>query len=127
MPEVEAIAALEGQWQPVTLCHVARGLRWQVREVLDGWTHPGWPGRAYQKPVAQKWYRLRVFGPLPGRPDQRGKFVMIATSYATGTIGGSGPRPMLGRMPEVRSLRIEVATGPGPRAGPCGAIAGLPG
>ena len=81
MREVEAIATLEGQWQPVALYHVARGLRWQVREVLGGWTHPGWPGRTYQKPVAQKRYRLRVFGPLPGRPDQLGEFVMIATSY----------------------------------------------
>ncbi len=59
MREVEAIATLEGQWQPVALYHVARGLRWQVREVLDGWTHPGWPGRTYQKSMAQKRYRLR--------------------------------------------------------------------
>jgi hypothetical protein len=69
MREVEAIATREGPWQ--------------VREVLDGWTHPGWPGRTYQKPVAQRRYRLRVFGPLPGRPDQLGEFVMIATSYGS--------------------------------------------
>ena len=49
--------------------------------MLDGWTHLGWPGRTYQKPVAQQRYRLRVFGPLPGRPDQDGEFVMIAASY----------------------------------------------
>jgi hypothetical protein len=60
MREVEAIATLEGQWQPVALYHLARGLRWQVREVLGGWTHPDWPGKTYQKPVAQKRYRLRV-------------------------------------------------------------------
>jgi hypothetical protein len=30
--------------------------------------------------VVQKRYRLRVFGPLPGRPDQFGEFVMIATT-----------------------------------------------
>jgi hypothetical protein len=51
-----------------------------VREVLDGWTHPVWPGRTYKKPVVEKRYRLRVFGPLPGRPDQLGEFVLIATS-----------------------------------------------
>jgi hypothetical protein len=28
--------------------------------VLGGWTHPGWPGKTYQKPVAQKRYRLRI-------------------------------------------------------------------
>jgi hypothetical protein len=72
MREVEATATLEGQWQPVALYHVARGLRWQVREVLDGWTHPGWPGKTYKKPVIQKRYRLRVFGPLPdGRTSAR--------------------------------------------------------
>jgi hypothetical protein len=81
MREVEATVRLEGDWQPAALCYVARGLRWTVREVLDGWTHPGWPGKTYNKPVTEKRYRLRVFGPLPGRPDQHGEFVMIATSY----------------------------------------------
>jgi hypothetical protein len=51
-----------------------------VWEVLDGWTHPGWPGKTYNKPVVEKRYRLRVFGTLPGRPGQHGEFVMIATS-----------------------------------------------
>jgi len=69
MGEVEAIATLDDEWQPVALYHVTRGLRWQVREVLDDWTHPGWPGETYQKPVPQKRYRLRVFGPLPRQPD----------------------------------------------------------
>jgi hypothetical protein len=81
MREVEATAQLEGDWQPVELYHVAQGLRWTVREVLDAWTHPGWPGKTYKKPVVEKRYRLRVFGPLPGQPDQCGEFVMIATSY----------------------------------------------
>jgi hypothetical protein len=81
MREVEATASLEDDWQPVELYYVARGLRWTVREVLDGWIHPGWPGKTNQKPVIQKKYRLRVFGPLPERPDQAGEFVMIATSY----------------------------------------------
>jgi hypothetical protein len=31
--------------------HVARGWRWKVRDVLDGWTHPRWPGRTHKKPV----------------------------------------------------------------------------
>jgi hypothetical protein len=81
MPEVEATVRLEDDWQPVELCYIARGLRWTVREVLDGWTRPGWPGKTYNKPVVEKRFRLRVFGPLPGRPDQHGEFVMIATSY----------------------------------------------
>jgi hypothetical protein len=81
MREAEANARLEDDWRPVEFYHIARRLRWTVREVLDGWTHPGWPGKTYKKPVAEKRYRLRVFGPLPGRPDQLGEFVMIATAY----------------------------------------------
>jgi hypothetical protein len=68
MREVEAAVTLVDDWQPVELYHVAQGLRWTVVEVLDGWTHPRWPGKTYKKPVVEKWYRLRVFGPLPGRP-----------------------------------------------------------
>lgn len=73
-------ATLGDQWQQVELYHVGRGLRWKVREVLDGWTHPGWPGQTYKKPIVEKRYWLRVFGPLPGRPEQLGEFVMIATA-----------------------------------------------
>jgi hypothetical protein len=72
--EVEAIAALEGQWQPVALYHVARGLRWTVREVLDGWTHPGWPGKTYQKPVIQKQYRCVSSARCRGGQTSTGSF-----------------------------------------------------
>jgi hypothetical protein len=81
MHEVEVNVTLEDEWQPVELYYVARGLRWAVWEVLDSWTHPGWPGKTYRKPIVEKWYRLRVFGPLPGQSHQLGEFVMIVTSY----------------------------------------------
>jgi hypothetical protein len=97
---VEATVTLVDQWQPVELYHVARGWRWKVREVLDGWTHPGWPGRAYKKPVVEKRYWLRVFGPLPGRPDQLEEFVMIATSY--GNRDGWWIRPEAHQVTDVR-------------------------
>ena len=61
--------------------HVALGLNWAVREVLGSWTHRGWPEQTYRKPVVERRLRLRVFGPLPGRPEQNGEFVMIATAY----------------------------------------------
>jgi hypothetical protein len=44
---------LVDQWQPMELYPVARGIAWKVREVLDGWTHPGWPGRTCKKPVVE--------------------------------------------------------------------------
>ena len=53
---------------------------------LDGWAHPSWPGKTYQKQIVEKRYRLRVFGPSPGRPDERGEFVMIATAYGNRTM-----------------------------------------
>jgi hypothetical protein len=81
MREGEEIATLGDEWQPVSLYHAALGFRWKVREVLDGWTHPGWPSRTYKKPIIEKQYRLRVFGPLSGRPDQLGQFVMIVAAY----------------------------------------------
>jgi hypothetical protein len=63
------------------LYYVARGLRWQVREGLDGWPDPGWPGKTYQKPVIQKQYRLRVSARCRSGLTDSGEFVMIATSY----------------------------------------------
>jgi hypothetical protein len=77
MREVEATATLEDDWQPVELCYVARGLRWTVREVLDGWTHPGWPGKTYNKPVTEKRTgcacsaRCRAAGSARGVRDDR--------------------------------------------------------
>jgi hypothetical protein len=56
------------QRQPVELCHVARGLRSKVREVLDGWTHPGWPGRTYKKPVHQA-AQINQIGGLPAMSE----------------------------------------------------------
>ena len=49
--EAEATVTPVDQRQPVNLYDAARGLRWRVREVPDGWTHPRWPGRTYNKPV----------------------------------------------------------------------------
>lgn len=81
MREVEATASQGEGWRPREVIHFRLGLRWAVREVLDEWVHPGWPEKTYQKPIVERRYRLRVFGPLPGRPDQLGQFVMIATAY----------------------------------------------
>jgi hypothetical protein len=104
-----------------------RGPRWTVREVLGGWTHPGWPGKAHSKPVVEKRYRLRVFGPLPGQPDQLGEFVMIATAYGSrdrwwirpeAWEGSAERRAELGK--GQCDLRPLDSTSAAVDAGPCG-------
>jgi hypothetical protein len=64
--------------------HLALGYSWRVHAVLGQWTHPGFPGRTYGRPVIARRLRLQVSGPLPGRPRRRGEFIMIATMYGTG-------------------------------------------
>jgi hypothetical protein len=81
MREVEAIAALEGQWQPVALYHVARGLRWQVREALDGWTHAGWPGRTYRNRWPRSGTGCGSSARCRGGRTNSGSSLMIVTSY----------------------------------------------
>jgi hypothetical protein len=77
----EVQASLADGWEPRTVHHLGRRLDWTVREVLESWTHPGWPERTYGKPVVERRHRLRVFGPLPGDPGVVGEFVMVATAY----------------------------------------------
>jgi hypothetical protein len=65
---------------PEDITHVAAGLRWAVLEVLDHWRHPD--GMKARGSACIEAWKLRVAGPLPGRPSQRGEFVMIAKTYA---------------------------------------------
>ena len=44
--------------------------------ILDHWEHPGRPEDALGKAILIKWWLLRVAGPLPGRPAERGEFTM---------------------------------------------------
>lgn len=77
----EAQATVTDGREPRSVYHLALGLRWQVREVLQSWMHPDWSARTYGKPVVQCRHRLRVYGPLPGQPGRHGEFTMVATSY----------------------------------------------
>jgi hypothetical protein len=52
-----------------------------VTEILDRWAHPGRAEDTIGKPVLIKWRLLKVSGPLPGRPAERGEFTMEVSSY----------------------------------------------
>ena len=68
------------QWQPVELYHVAWGIAMDGARGARRLDASRVARQDVQEAVVEKRYRLRVFGPLPGRPDQLGEFVLIATS-----------------------------------------------
>jgi hypothetical protein len=76
-----AAASVGGGRVPVRVIHATRGLAWRVEEVLDGWKHPGGPQACAGEPEVTAWYLLRVWGPLPGRPAERGRFVIQVQGY----------------------------------------------
>jgi hypothetical protein len=73
-------APMGGGLLPETITHVELGLRWQVLEVLEHWRHPEGM-KAGGSAVIEAW-RLRVSGPLPGRPGELGVFALTARNHA---------------------------------------------
>lgn len=65
---------------PIEVTHASAGLRWQVLEVLDHWRHP--EKMQAEGPIVTEVWRMRVAGPLPSAPGERGEFVMTARGYA---------------------------------------------
>jgi hypothetical protein len=77
---VDSRRALQGGMVPERITHVAAGLHWEVLEVLDHWQHP--EGMKARGSACTEAWKLRVRGPLPGGPQDKGEFVMIAKGYA---------------------------------------------
>jgi hypothetical protein len=65
---------------PEIIWHATLGLKWEVRAVLEDWTTSeywamlGTPGETRR-------FRVCVRGPLPGRPDEVGEFVMVVRRF----------------------------------------------
>lgn len=78
--EAPAAVDLGPRLVPVAIRHARLGLAWEVRQVLEDWTVThyadvvGTPGRT-------KRFRVRVTGPLPGRPSEHGEFAMTVRRY----------------------------------------------
>jgi hypothetical protein len=76
---------------PATLQHGAdfkpkwirdrRGYVWFVREAVEHWKHPGSAAETFGRAGLTERWVLRVWGPFPGQPSQRGEFVMTAETY----------------------------------------------
>jgi hypothetical protein len=78
--ETPAVVDLTAQLVPLTIRHAELELSWSVLEVVEQWTTPDFEhddGTAMEL----KWYRVRVTGPLPGRPSVAGEFGLIVRRY----------------------------------------------
>ena len=89
-------------------------LSWLVWEVLEKWAmpYPQRPARDSHAEVDR--FRVRVGGPLPGRPAEYGNFVMIVRRYADDPPGAwwISPGPGLS----------EIGLGLGPELGGGGIV-----
>jgi hypothetical protein len=70
---------------PLWVRHADRPLEWMVIQVLE----EEWEGQELAAgeygpdgPGAGVWYRLKDYGPLPGRPGEQGYLVMEVASFA---------------------------------------------
>jgi hypothetical protein len=88
-------APMAGGMIPELVTHIRLGLTWQVIEVLDHWEHPD--GMKARGAVVREAWKMRVAGPLPGRPGERGEFVMTARVYSH--VGGWWIAPEPGSSP----------------------------
>jgi hypothetical protein len=70
---------------PLAVRHAGRPLEWLVVQVLEEeWEGPELGAGEYgpDDPGAGVWYRLKVYGPLPGRLGGHGYLVMEVASFA---------------------------------------------
>jgi hypothetical protein len=78
--EAPAIVDLSASLVPLSIRHAELDLSWSVLAVAEDWTTP-----AYREdlgsPLELKRFRVRVTGPLPGRPSEAGEFGMIVRRY----------------------------------------------
>ena len=62
--------------EPRRVEHFQFGITWDVTAILDSWARFGRAEDTLGKAILIGWWLLRVCGPLPGRPAERGEFTM---------------------------------------------------
>lgn len=78
--ETPAAGDLSASLVPLTIRHTELDLSWSVLDVLEDWATPSFHDDR-GGPMETKRLRVRVTGPLPGRPSQIGEFSMIVRRY----------------------------------------------
>jgi hypothetical protein len=81
MGEAQAIVGLGPYLTPVSIHHATLpGLAWTVVRVVEDWTTPAYY-EVNGTPGETRRFRVRVSGPLPGRPSEDGEFVLVIRRY----------------------------------------------
>jgi hypothetical protein len=78
--EALAVVDLDSRLMPVAIRHAELGLSWSVLAILEDWTTSAF----YEDrgtPLETRRFRVRVTGPLPGRPSEAGEFGMIVRRF----------------------------------------------
>ena len=88
--EAPAIVDLSAQLVPLTIRHAGLDLVWSVLELLEVWTTPDFE-EDLRSSMELKRYRVRVTGPLPGRPAETGEFTMIVRRLGDSPSWWAGP------------------------------------
>jgi hypothetical protein len=88
MGEVQAVItfgpmdpASPGPPRPTLIQHALLDLTWRVLQVLEYWINPRQFSVIHTEPKVRRRYQLRVHGPLPWRPGERGVFVVVVHEY----------------------------------------------
>lgn len=82
--DTPAIVDLSARLVPLTIRHTELDLSWSVLAVLEDWTTPSFHEDC-GGPMETKRFRVRVTGPLPGRPSQAGEFEIIVRRFGDRT------------------------------------------
>jgi hypothetical protein len=78
--EAPAVVDLSASLVPLSIRHAELELSWSVLAVVEDWTTPAYHADD-GTPMELKRFRVRVTGPLPGRPSEAGEFGMIVRRY----------------------------------------------
>jgi hypothetical protein len=70
--EAPAVVDLSASLVPLTIRHADLDLSWSVLDVLEDWTTPSFHDDR-GGPMETKRLKVRVTGPLPGRPTETGR------------------------------------------------------
>jgi hypothetical protein len=78
--EALALVELGRRMTPVVIRHQGLGLEWAVVDLIEDWMTPRYADAVGTSGETRR-FRVRVRGPLPGRPAESGEFEMAVRRY----------------------------------------------